>query len=177
MHAIADTLRGAAVTSERELPAEFEQQLPELTTLAFRVAYSVLRQQQDAEDVAQDVLTLAYQKFPSLRTRDRLRPWVVRVAWRRALDHRRGSRRRELREQAVSAVGPQATPAIAEMTQFRSEVFAAVDALPTKLRMTLLLCALEGYDTPEAAALLQVPEGTVRSRLHLARRRLLEMLK
>jgi RNA polymerase sigma-70 factor (ECF subfamily) len=174
MHAIAGTLRGAAVTRDRALPAELEQQLPELTTLAFRVAFSVLRQQQDAEDVAQDVVILACRKYPSLRTRDRLRPWIVRVAWRRALDHRRGSRRREQREQVVSVSAP---AAVAHQSPLQSDLFTAIDGLPVKLRMTLLLCALEGYDTREAAALLRVPEGTVRSRLHLARKRLLEILK
>lgn len=176
MHAIAGTLRGAAVSTDRELPAEFDQQLPELTRLAFRVAFSVLRHQQDAEDVAQDVVVLSCRKFASLRTPERLRAWVVRVAWRKALDYRRGSRRREHREQTAQALVPASVPSN-ELAPRASEIFEAIDTLPDKLRITLVLCALHGYDTREAATLLQIPEGTIRSRLHLARRRLQETLK
>ena len=177
MNAIADALRGCAVIRDRELPAEFEQQLPELTTLAFRVAYSVLRHRQDAEDVAQEAIARAYQKFSSLRDRAALRAWTVRVAWRRALDHRRTTLRRQRRESVSQAPLAAAAEQATSSNRFREELFEAIERLPAKLRMTILLCAVEGYDTRETAALLQIPEGTVRSRLHLARRRLAEILK
>ena len=176
MHALADVLRGAALTMERDLPAEFERRLPELTTLAFRVAYSIVRNPQDAEDVAQDAVALAYQKLATLRDFPAAPAWLVRVAWRRALDHQRGRSRRRQRELASTLAITQSTRA-ADNSSFREDLFEAIDSLPEKLRMTILLCGIEGYDTREVAALLQIPEGTVRSRLHKARRRLAESLK
>jgi RNA polymerase sigma-70 factor (ECF subfamily) len=154
-----------------------EEALPACTTLAFRVAYSVLRHRQDAEDVAQEVLIKALRSWRDLRDPSRLRPWLVRAAFRRALDNKRSDRRRAHREGALDpapGAWPESDPAAAE---FRGRVFRAIDALPERLRLVLILSALEGHATPEVAALLSVPEGTVKSRLHLARRALQERLR
>jgi RNA polymerase sigma-70 factor (ECF subfamily) len=56
-------------------------------------------------------------------------------------------------------------------------LWAAIDALPEKLRIALVLSGIEGYDVSEVATLLEVPQGTVKSRLFLARRRLKEQLQ
>lgn len=57
------------------------------------------------------------------------------------------------------------------------ELLAAVDRLPRSLRETVALHYLEGYDVAETAGLLGIPAGTVKSRLHRARRQLAELLK
>ena len=54
------------------------------------------------------------------------------------------------------------------------EVEAAIDALPEKLRIVVLLCAVEEMSASDAATVLRIPVGTVRSRLHLARKQLLK---
>src|SRR5262245_1464395 len=86
-----------------DLGPEFEVRLLESSTLAFRVAYGVLRHRQDAEDVAQEAFAKAYRNFRRLRDRDRFRAWLVRMTWRLALDHRRSDRRRLVRESSVGA--------------------------------------------------------------------------
>src|SRR5258705_5240799 len=96
-------LAGAFVTSDRTADETFEARLADSSRLAFRVAYSVLRHRQDAEDVAQDALMKAYRHFDRLRDRDRFRAWLVRTAWRLALGRRRGDRRREARERSGTA--------------------------------------------------------------------------
>src|SRR5215203_2790832 len=98
MHERADRLAGNFVTVDEDLAREFEARLVESSTLAFRVAYSVLRQREDAEDVAQDAFAKAYRAFRQLRDRERFRAWLVRMAWRLALDRRRSDRRRLVRE-------------------------------------------------------------------------------
>src|SRR5215475_15202598 len=80
------------------LEQEFEARLAESSTLAFRVAYSVLRHRQDAEDVAQEAFVKAYRSYTQLRDRDRFRAWLVRITWRLALDRQRADRRRAVRE-------------------------------------------------------------------------------
>jgi RNA polymerase sigma-70 factor (ECF subfamily) len=84
MHERADRLAGSFVTVDDTLAREFEARLVESSTLAFRVAFSVLRQREDAEDVAQDAFAKAYRSFQQLRDRDRFRAWLVRMTfgWR-----------------------------------------------------------------------------------------------
>src|SRR5438876_1703877 len=102
MHGFADPLAGGIVTvNDAALEREFESRLLESSTLAFRVAYGVLRHRQDAEDVAQEAFVKAYRSFSQLRDRERFRAWLVRMTWRLAIDRRRGDRRRLARETAT----------------------------------------------------------------------------
>jgi len=157
--------------------AEFERALPESSLLAFRVAFSVLRQREDAEDVAQEALARAYRKFRALKNPERFRPWLVRVAWRLALDHRRGQQRRRRREQAAAVLpGASGTREMAASLELRERLWKAIDRLPEKLRLVVLLAPVQGNDLGEVARLTGLPEGTVKSRLHLARRHLAEDL-
>ncbi len=56
-------------------------------------------------------------------------------------------------------------------------MWRAIDALPEKLRLVVVLASIEGHDTHEVATLTGLAEGTVKSRLHLARQRLSEALR
>src|SRR5574339_538025 len=98
MHERADRLAGNFVTVDEALAREFEARLVESSTLAFRVAFSVLRQREDAEDVAQEAFAKAYRSFRQLRERDRFRAWLVRMTWRLAIDRQRAEKRRNVRE-------------------------------------------------------------------------------
>src|SRR2546427_1275504 len=98
MHDLADRLAGGGLMAvDDALEREFEARLVESSTLAFRVAYGVLRHRQDAEDVAQEAFVKAYRSFSQLRDRDRFRAWLVRMTWRLALDRQRGHRRPRVR--------------------------------------------------------------------------------
>src|SRR5262245_7928925 len=98
MHEHAERLAGSFVTVDRELEREFEARLADSSRLAFRVAFSVLRQRDDAEDVAQEAFAKAYRSFRQLRDRTRFRAWLVRMTWRMALDRQRANQRRSVRE-------------------------------------------------------------------------------
>ena len=178
METTAATLTGGTEVERDELAREFEARLVESSTLAFRVAYSVLRQREDAEDIAQEAFARAYRRFRQLRDRTRFRAWLVRMTWRLALDRQRGEHRRLTRDTAWAAGAPAAAPAPpAPVERLRAqELWRAIDALPPKLRMAVVLANIEGHRTGEVAALLGVPAGTVKSRLFEARRRLKEML-
>jgi RNA polymerase sigma-70 factor, ECF subfamily len=177
----AAQLADAFVTTDQAADREFEARLVECSTLAFRVAYSVLRHRQDAEDVAQEAFVKAHRSFRQLRDRDRFRAWLVRMTWRLALDRRRGDRRREARD-TESAVAQQSRPAVTAADELvarerAAHLWNAIDALPEKLRVALVLANIEGHDVGEVARLLALPEGTVKSRLFLARQRLKEHLQ
>jgi RNA polymerase sigma-70 factor (ECF subfamily) len=151
MHERADRLAGSYVTVDPALAREFEARLVESSTLAFRVAFSVLRQREDAEDVAQEAFAKAYRSFNQLRDRDRFRAWLVRMTWRMALDRQRANRRRFARE---SLAGDMTRGGIVEASlQTRLELeraeqlWQAIDALPEKLRLVIVLAGIEGHDT------------------------------
>ena len=163
--------------AEDDEASEFETRLRDSGTLAFRVAYGVLRHREDAEDVAQDAFARAFRNFGQLRDRERFRAWLVRTAWRLAIDRRRGDRRRLTREEAVEPTVEVSTEQVASARQRAAHLWSAIDELPEKLRVVIVLSGIEGHDTREVGSLLGIPEGTVRSRLFMARKALAERLQ
>jgi RNA polymerase sigma-70 factor (ECF subfamily) len=169
---------GGAGDAAVGLAQEFEARLAECSTLAFRVALGVLRNAADAEEVAQEAFIRAYRCFYRLRDRERFRGWLARIAWRLALDRWRSASRRERREQIAAEPAPvQNAEELAASWEFQGRLQQAVDELPPKLRQVLILAAVEGYNIREVAGLLGLPDGTVKSRLHLARKAMIERLK
>jgi RNA polymerase sigma-70 factor (ECF subfamily) len=178
MNEWAGAFADGLVTLDEELEAAFEAHLRDSSSLVFRVAYGVLRHRQDAEDVAQEAFARAYHKIGQLRDRDRFRAWLVRMTWRLAIDRWRTDRRRTSREEsALTLTAPRTTDEEAETNERASLLWRAIDALPEKLRVVVVLAAIDEQDTREVARLLDVPEGTVKSRLHKARHRLAEALR
>jgi RNA polymerase sigma-70 factor (ECF subfamily) len=166
------------VTADGDLEREFEARLVESSTLAFRVAFGVLRQRQDAEDVAQEAFTKAYRSFHQLRDRDHFRSWLVRMTWRLAIDRQRSDRRRASRDalHGEPPVQPTTSDTI-EARERAEQLWHAIDALSEKLRVVVVLAGIEGHDVEEVGRLLGLPPGTVKSRLFLARQRLKELLQ
>jgi len=173
------TRLAAPVTLEPALEREFEERVAESARLAFRVAQAVLRDADEAEDVAQECFLRAYHAFSSLRDRERFRGWLVRIAFRCAIDRQRALRTRRRHEAAADREARSTVPSAfdqAARREIQQKVGAAVDELPEKLRVVTLLAALQGHDLREVARLLDLPEGTVKSRLHLARKALARRL-
>ena len=175
----------SALTVDADLEREFERRLVESSTLAVRVAYSVLRNREDAEDVAQEAFAKAHRSFSQLRDRDRFRAWLVRMTWRMAIDRQRSNRRRTAREQRAGAESGSGDmlPVVARDLQFDLEareraehLWRAIDSLSAKLRVVIVLAGIQGHDIKEVSTLLELPEGTVKSRLFAARKDLKEAL-
>ena len=170
--------REAAQAAKRR---EFEERLAECGPLAYRVARGVLRNDADAEDVAQEALLRAYRRFDGLRDAQRFRGWLVRIVFRLALDRARTAKRREVRETEWAQPARRPAPATAEelaaSSEFQAHFDRALDALPDKLRLVLLLAAMEGHTLEEVAAMLGLPIGTVKSRLFAGRKKLAEKLQ
>ena len=164
----------AKASAPNDLAREFEVRLVESSTLAVRVAYSVLRNREDAEDVAQEAFAKAYRSFSQLRDRERFRAWLVRMTWRMALDRQRANRRRVAREDRVDAAT--VTSDDHERRERAEHLWHAIDGLSEKLRMVIVLAGIQGHDIKEVATLLDLPEGTVKSRLFAARQQLKDEL-
>jgi RNA polymerase sigma-70 factor (ECF subfamily) len=159
--------------------ADFERLLREAYGTVFRVAYSVLANSADAEEVTQEAFLRAYQKFASLRDPQKFRAWVARMSWRLALNRQRAASRALRRDTAWLAAQPAANNPAPEAAgrELELRLRGEMARLPEKLRAVLQLSAIEGLDTRAVAAILEIPEGTVRSRLHLARRQLWKVLR
>ena len=177
MNDAAGQLPGILVTLDVALEREFEQAVRDAGELAVRVAFGVLRRREDAEDVAQEAFARAYRRFAQLRERQQFRAWIVRVTWRLAIDRWRGDRRRQLREQtAVTSSSESNVEDTAAKAERSTLLWKAIDALPDKLRMVVVLSSLQEHDVREVARLLDIPDGTVKSRLFLARKELARSL-
>ncbi|MGH9863526.1 MAG: RNA polymerase sigma factor [Candidatus Acidiferrales bacterium] len=172
-----DTLASGALF-ERHDDSNFAARLAESQRRVFQIAYNVLGNAADAEEVAQEAFLRAHGRRASLREPGRFRAWVSRIAFRLALNRQRSRRRQLARETAWHAARPETLDgdrAAADrltLERLREEIAR----LPEKLRAVLLLSGVEGMDARETAAVLEIPVGTVRSRLHAARKRLLEVM-
>lgn len=177
MSAYVETLAGTAIPKVRDDATDtFAARVAETQRRVFQVAYSVLSDAADAEEVAQEAFLCAYRRFSSLRDPAKFRAWVSRIALRLALNRRRARGRQLARDTRWHASFPEpvANPDDAfALARLRAEI----ERLPEKLRAVVLLSAIEGMDAREVAAVLDIPVGTVRSRLHLARKHLLEAIR
>ena len=169
-----------ARTEADEPEAGFAARVAENQRRVFQIAYGVLGNSADAEDVAQEAFLRAYQKFQSLREAEKFRAWVNRIAFRLALNRQRGLRRRLTRETAWHAVGTGETvdgTRNAEERVLAERLRNEIEGLPEKLRRVLQLSIVEDMDATDVGVVLGIPAGTVRSRLHTARKLLLEAME
>ena len=138
----------------------------------FAVAMRICRHHEDARDVTQEVFITALRAMGGFRGDAQLGTWLHRVTVNAALDLVRKRQRREAT--TVEEIGdrPSADPgpeaAAIESVRAR-EVHRALGTLSPDQRAVVVLCDLEGLDYAEAAEVLGVPVGTVKSRLHRAR--------
>jgi RNA polymerase sigma-70 factor (ECF subfamily) len=146
----------------------------------YRAALAALGSPADAEEAAQDAFVAAFRRLDSFRGDASFKTWLLAIAWRKALTRRRVVqiwRRRmvtagedaadPLESLASPAPGPHAVVATAEL---RRQTRMLVNALPRKLRDTLLLATSGEYSYEEIAAMLAIPIGTVKWRVSEARR-------
>ena len=159
---------------------QFAERVAENQRRVFQIAYSVLGNAADAEDVAQEAFLRAYQKLDSLREAENFRAWVNRIVFRLALNRMRGYRRRLARdtdwhgsESPTTVDGRKEAERHVMLDRLRREM----ERLPEKLRCVLQLSVVEEMEAEDVGAVLGIPAGTVRSRLHTARKLLLEVMQ
>ena len=148
--------------------------------LVFRVAYSVLRNHEDAEDAAQETFLRLSRQRNLADIRDP-RLWLARVAWRVAIDRVRKRRERPVDEtsaalEEIADVSPGAEQVVLER-QMKEMLDAMIARLPNDLREVVLLTTVQEMTSADIAEVLQIAEGTVRQRLFRARQRLREKMQ
>lgn len=154
----------------------FGQLVPLLFPHVYRAADRVLRQDQEAEDVAQEVFLKIWQNTPDLQQGAFLKAWAIRVATNGAIDRLR-KRKPDLADEVPERADPAPDAQIAlQKGEAASAIQAAIDALPERQRLALVLTYYEGLANKEAADLLEVSVDALESLLARARRGLKAVL-
>jgi len=154
----------------------------------YHVVYGMVRSQEDARDLAQDCFVKAFQNLHRFRLESKFYTWLCRIAMNLSIDHLRKMKHRShaaFDEERASGDGAQVVRLSSRRDnpsenvsrqQVYSQIMAAVDTLPEDQKQVLILREVEEMPYKEIADILDIPEGTVMSRLYYARRRLQELL-
>lgn len=155
----------------------------------FRTAWSILRNREEAEDVVQSSYAKALAAIGGFEGRSSLTTWLTRIAINEALARKRvlDRRRRHLEAEGVSVLddyreqlaGGSRTPSPegeAARQQLRLILEQAISALPEAFRTVFVLHEIEGLSVEDAAEALEIPTGTVKTRLMRARAKLQQAL-
>lgn len=154
----------------------FEEIVRARMDAVYRLSFAILGNEADARDAAQDTFVAAWRQIGRLRDEDRFDAWLQRVAVNAARMVHRSRRRRGVREiPSAELAGRVADIAAPEAADGRS-LDRAMRTLPADQRAILVLHHLEGRAIADLAVILEIPSGTVKSRLHTARAALLRAL-
>jgi RNA polymerase sigma-70 factor (ECF subfamily) len=166
--------------------AAFERLVRSHEAKVFRLMLRMLGNREEAEDASQDAFLSLHRHGHRFRREARFSTFLYRVAANAALNRRRSlgrarTRRRELaQEQSVGAhlpIGPRDPEDATQGSEIQARVQTALQQLPEDLRVAVVLYDIEGQSYKEIAEILEIPEGTVKSRIHRARQGLRELLR
>jgi len=142
-----------------------------------RLTRAILRNAADADDAAQEAMLSALVKLDQYDPHRPFGPWLLRIASNAAIDRRRRQRVREVSVLRDDVASTDALPdQQAERQALGERLRAALDQLPERYRLAVVLFDVEGYSHAEIADILGVAPGTVRSAVFHARRRLRVLL-
>ena len=142
------------------------------------IAWGIVRNAADAEDLAQEAFVKAFESIDRFRSGEPFGPWIYRIVTNLSLDmlkHRSRFRHEELSgEEPASRRDRAELPAVTN--EIGRRIDEAIESLPEMQRVVARLYLVEQFEHPEIAAMTGLSEGTVRSHLSLARKRLREKL-
>jgi RNA polymerase sigma-70 factor (ECF subfamily) len=168
---------------ERNTPA-FEELLSEHVDVLYGTALRLCTgREADAEDLLQEAMLRAFESYRDLRVSGAGRSWLFTILTRTHLNRMRSTARRgesfasDLEESALEAAleewQPSRTPdEVLDRGLLRERLERELDALEDGMRAVIWLADVEGFRLREVAEMLEIPEGTVASRLYRARRAL-----
>jgi RNA polymerase sigma-70 factor (ECF subfamily) len=153
----------------RQEQAAFHELVDQYSQQLFRVAYSMVGNAADAEDVVQETFTAAFAGISKFRGEASLKTWLMQILVRQSARVQRG-RGRRMTIGIENAQPPIHDPAPA--TESRMDVIEMLAKLSPEHREVIVLRELQGMGYEEMAQALKIPRGTVESRLHRARQEL-----
>jgi len=174
-----DPFEGRAIEAVRSGNAgSYDYLVSKYSKRVVSIAWGIVRNAHDAEDLAQEAFVKAFQNIGRFKEGEPFGPWIYRIVTNLALDvvkHRSRFRHEELTD-----VEPAARRDSAELGALSGELAQRIDAalqsLPENQRVVARLYLVEQFDHAEIASMMNLSEGTVRSHLSLARKKLKEQL-
>lgn len=158
-------------TGNERLWEDFEQEAMPHTADLFRVAMFLKRNRDLAEDLVQETMMQALKSFHRFKKGTNCKAWMTTIMYH--------THYKQLRKQTKLQMVPDTEEKIAATVRFEApipqqitdeDVLAALEKVPELFREVVVLCDVEGYAYKEIAAMLEVPIGTVMSRLHRGRK-------
>lgn len=158
-------------TRNKSLKREFEEKILEHIDSLYNLAIRMTQNKQDAEDLVQEASLKAYRYFDKFKPGTNFRAWIMTIARNIYINNYR----KKVREpQKIEFEEVQDFISLPEINGAQEEIFSeviksAVDKLPEELRTTITLFFVEAFSYKEIARIMDVPLGTVMSRLYTAR--------
>ncbi|HVR76776.1 MAG TPA: sigma-70 family RNA polymerase sigma factor [Acidimicrobiia bacterium] len=165
--------------------ADFERDAMQFTRQLYSAAMRMTRNPSDAEDLVQETYLKAYRAYHTFEEGTNLKAWLYRILTNTYINKYRKESRRPSEVDLGSVedlylyrrIGSEESAEVARTTEDRvldglveSDIKKAVEDLPENFRLPVLLADLEGFSYKEIAEILDVPIGTVMSRLHRGRK-------
>jgi RNA polymerase sigma-70 factor, ECF subfamily len=162
---------------------DFETAARDCRPFLLKIAVASARNPVDAEDIVQEALLRGYRGIRRFRGDCPLRIWLSRIVVRVAINHHRSAARRlkrwiffgDIEKEQEDGNRPEFDPADHSKNvphERMMDVNRQVNRLPTEFKVPLLMLAVDGMTIPEIAEILEIPQGTVKSRVFYARKRL-----
>ena len=143
----------------------------------YRLTSAILGNEADARDATQETFVAAWRELPRLREPEKFEAWFQRIAVNAARQTHRARSRRRIREIPSSTVVALANRGSGVERDDAAILDAALARLPVEQRAILVLHHFEGRPIAELATILEIPEGTAKSRLFAARRALADAIR
>lgn len=151
---------------------EFEQLVRDAQDTMYRVSMSMLKNEHDALDCVQNAILKAFENRHKLRKEEYFRSWLVRILINECKQTLKTKSRTELlSDMQLPEISSRDNPYLSV------EIGQAINSLPQKIRLVVIMFYVEDYSIKEIKRVINIPEGTVKSRLNKGRALLKEMLR
>lgn len=166
----------------------FKTIVDEYQNMVYNTCLAIVKSEEDAEDIAQEVFVQVYQSIKSFKGESKLSTWIYRIATTKSLDHERKKKRKKRFGFVKSIFGEDSEiiinppdfnhPGVAlDKKENAAKLFKAIDKIPENQRIAFLLNKVEGLSYQEVSQVLQVSVSSIESLLHRAKNNLRKILE
>ena len=158
-------------------------------TRIYQVVYGIVRNPEDARDITQDAFVKAYKNLGKFRLESSFYTWIYRIASNLAIDLTRKQKRRQTTSGFDESIATKdgdgmmleqhthdSPRKVVERKELYGLIMDALDKLPGEQKQIIVLREVEGMSYKEISDVMEIPEGTVMSRLYYARKKLQKIL-
>jgi len=156
--------------------------------MVYNTCLSIVKSEEDAEDIAQEVFVQVYQSIQSFKGESKLSTWIYRIATTKSLDHERRKKRKKRLGFVKSIFGDGSEivinppdfnhPGVAlDKKENAAKLFSAIDKLSENQKVAFLLNKVEGLSYQEVSDVMEVSVSSIESLLHRAKNNLRKMLE